>query len=1506
MSKFSREPRSTNYCSLDYSVSTEFCGDLESRNTCTESTSKSTPTFSLSYEYLNTIHFNCLFVAHNVTGDGHCLIYSLEESFNQNYPTHYLSKETIVSKLSDYVFMNIEYFKTFFAYQDQNVLIDEMLQYTINKRYNTLFGDYVPYLLALANNITLKIYEKNAHQYRITIFNQQIALPDNCEQQTNCNNNATLEKRIVYVLKTGDHYQALIKREKTQITKNNDKTQDVLEIEMGNGSSLNETQQITQTSRDNENKNVKAVETHLASGNALNFSIIGQNVNGINGMFKRIKVFNYLLPKGDIILLQETHFTSNDESFFEKYGKAQFSHGTSNSRGVATFFKNSLEYNFIEEFKDEEGRLLIVKCKIQGQIFVISNVYAPNDEKSHAKFLIDFQVLLCKINMDDVSYFISQGDWNFTENLHLDREGGHPKVWKDSIAQITLLKESFDLIDIWRIRNEKVRKYTWSSPGRKLASRLDRFYISDALQNLISETSISNGISSDHKIVKIHIKASNFKKGCGQWRMNNSLLKNKQFTEELRGLIRDFQRDQPDVEIMSAQQKFDFLKFKVREFSITKSKQIAKEQRAEMIDLENKIRDLEKQANEDKQNEEIQTELFECQHKLEEHHNRITQGLILQSRCQFYELGEKNNKFFLNLIKRNQEKSTIRTLKHNNDLADNDSSIIEMLKDFYANLYSSKGNIDCNEWINTLKNLDLIPQLNEDEKNMLRSPITIEEIGIALSTFTPNKSPGNDGLAAEFYQFYWEDIKDMLFDSYQESIIKKEMSTSQKQSFIKLIDKKGKDKLLVKNWRPLNIINFDIKLWAKTLVLRMIPLLNKLIKSDQTAYIRGRFIGEGTKVIEGIIEYLKGRDEEGYLLAIDFEKAFDSLEWNFLWNALDAFGFPSEFIQLLKLLYNNVEACVINGGTTSSYFKLKRGVKQGDPPSGVLFILAMELLLIKMRSNKAIQGIEVNRLEIKLAAFADDLNNFLRNIDSVKETLRELETFGDISGLKCNSEKCELMALGNGKPIDIIHNNSKIEWVEETTITGIIINKNGLNTEENYLTVVDKVENHLKMWKPRGLSLLGKTQALKTYGISQILYTMNVVEPNLEWLSKLRNITFNFIWDSKIDKVKRATAIANFEDGGIKAPDIEIFLIVQRIIWVKRYIFSENHNWKIFFDLELDKIGGRDILQSSAISMPDIRKKVNLSPFYESIVNAWAIWKECNQNDDRSLDDFLYFNPKFLKPNGETIFYPQLVKKGIKFLRDIHEDGMLLTFDQMKSREILSNCDFLSYSSVYNIVKQSIEIENPMFVQKDDTIVLNYTVSKTLYSKIVQHRSQKPSSEVFFEDLFPNYRFNWKKIYSIPLMSTIESKMRALQIKINHNIFFTNEKLYLCTPPKIDSSKCTFCKDQIETLVHLFAECKCIQPLWNEIEEIFNTKFSIAERILGKVNDSNFFISQNHLILIMKYYLHVSRIKQKNPSVFAFRKRITYNEKMEYEIALRSNKIEKHIKKWDKINQKLD
>ena len=123
----------------------------------------------------------------------------------------------------------------------------------------------------------------------------------------------------------------------------------------------------------------------------------------------------------------------------------------------------------------------------------------------------------------------------------------------------------------------------------------------------------------------------------------------------------------------------------------------------------------------------------------------------------------------------------------------------------------------------------------------------------------------------------------------------------------------------------------------------MMSVLPKLIGVNQLAYVKGRFIGEGAKIIEGIIEFAKQTGGGGYLLAIDFEKAFDSVEWEFLWHALSSFGFPVKFINMMKMLYSDVEACVINSGTTSKYFPITRGVKQGDPPSGYLFILVAEL-----------------------------------------------------------------------------------------------------------------------------------------------------------------------------------------------------------------------------------------------------------------------------------------------------------------------------------------------------------------------------------------------------------------------------------------------------------------------------------------------------------------------------------------------------------------------------------
>ncbi len=115
-----------------------------------------------------------------------------------------------------------------------------------------------------------------------------------------------------------------------------------------------------------------------------------------------------------------------------------------------------------------------------------------------------------------------------------------------------------------------------------------------------------------------------------------------------------------------------------------------------------------------------------------------------------------------------------------------------------------------------------------------------------------NKSPGNDGLSKEFYSKFWEKISNLLFASLMQGKRKGELSASQRQAIIKILEKKGRDKRLIKNWRPISLLNLDVKLLTKTLAAKLKKVLPNLVQSDQTAYVANRFIGESARIISDI------------------------------------------------------------------------------------------------------------------------------------------------------------------------------------------------------------------------------------------------------------------------------------------------------------------------------------------------------------------------------------------------------------------------------------------------------------------------------------------------------------------------------------------------------------------------------------------------------------------------------------------------------------------------------
>ena len=177
-----------------------------------------------------------------------------------------------------------------------------------------------------------------------------------------------------------------------------------------------------------------------------------------------------------------------------------------------------------------------------------------------------------------------------------------------------------------------------------------------------------------------------------------------------------------------------------------------------------------------------------------------------------------------------------------------------------------------------------IPKLSNDDALACEGSLTLEECFRSLRSFQSNKSPGNVCLTVEFYKAFWESLGELLMDSLNCSFDKGELSSSQKQlqAIITLIEKKDKDKRKISYWRPISLINVDVKIGSKAVASRLQTVLPKIIHHNQHAYVKGRTINDAIRTMDGILVYAERYGINGKMLTEDFQKAFDSVNRNFL------------------------------------------------------------------------------------------------------------------------------------------------------------------------------------------------------------------------------------------------------------------------------------------------------------------------------------------------------------------------------------------------------------------------------------------------------------------------------------------------------------------------------------------------------------------------------------------------------------------------------------------------
>ena len=462
--------------------------------------------------------------------------------------------------------------------------------------------------------------------------------------------------------------------------------------------------------------------------------------------------------------------------------------------------------------------------------------------------------------------------------------------------------------------------------------------------------------------------------------------------------------------------------------------------------------------------------------------------------------------------------------------------------------------------LETYLNTISFPKHTKEKSKTLDGEITENELFIALQSTENNKSPGNDGLTKEVYITFWNEIKTPLLLAIETAYLVKQLSTSQKQAVIKLIEKKGRDKRYIQNWRPISLLNVDVKLISKALAEHLKNVLPEITSPNQNAYVKNRCISEGGRLISDLLEMSEVLNEEGFLVTIDIEKAFDSVNLHFLIAILEKIGFGTEFIEWIKVLLNNQESCVINGGKTLKYFKLERGTRQGDPISAYLFIIVLEVVFRIIKETSNIEGFEIFQKKFIYTAYADDTTFFLKNTESVINLLEIFKHFSHFSGLKPNKSKCEIAGIGVLKGVKVALCGMRCVNLHEDAIKILRIHysyNKQLENDENFKKYIEKIENVLKLWRARNLSLDEKIAVFKSLALSKIthLALVKTIPPTI--IDQLNKTQKNLIWNGLSPKIKNSTINNNYENGGLKNVNIAAKISSLQSSWIK-ILFNEN------------------------------------------------------------------------------------------------------------------------------------------------------------------------------------------------------------------------------------------------------------------------------------------------------------------------------------------------------------
>jgi mannosylglycoprotein endo-beta-mannosidase len=288
----------------------------------------------------------------------------------------------------------------------------------------------------------------------------------------------------------------------------------------------------------------------------------------------------------------------------------------------------------------------------------------------------------------------------------------------------------------------------------------------------------------------------------------------------------------------------------------------------------------------------------------------------------------------------------------------------------------------------------------------LEVQFTEAEVWAAICAMPTNKSPGPDGFTWEFYRHCWPIIKVDIMEALREVWVGRDQGfDGLNEALITLLPKK-EGAVDLQDFRPISLVHSFARLLTKVLARRLAPRMPDLVDSNQTAFIRGRCIQDNFLLVKSSAKLLHSRRIPSFMLKVDVAKAFDSISWPFLLEVLRHRGFGPRWLRWIALLLHTASTCVLVNGCGGAAFLHGRGLRQGDPISPLLFVIAMDVLSAMLRTAEqtgVLSDLASIGLRSRVSLYADDVVIFARaTAADLQAVWAVLDCFGAVSGLKEN------------------------------------------------------------------------------------------------------------------------------------------------------------------------------------------------------------------------------------------------------------------------------------------------------------------------------------------------------------------------------------------------------------------------------------------------------------------------------------------------------------------------